>query len=178
MNHSPSPSCSPAAAGIICEQTVREKYHRLTELLIARGKTVTTMESCTAGQIASLITDTEGSSAVFSGAFVSYSNQVKIQLGIPAEIIEQYGVYSVETARAMAAACRQAFPSDFGIGITGSFGNTDPNNADSVPGEVFFAIASENRIDSWHCTVPPQPSRLAYKLYMADQIADRLMTCL
>ena len=160
--------------GEINETSVRAKYARLTRLLIERGITITTMESCTGGQIASLITDTEGASAVVKGAYVTYSNEAKILQGVPAEVIETYGVYSAETAAAMAEACRAAYGADIGVGVTGSFGNADPNNADSVPGEVFFAIAKAEGTASWHCAVPVQPSRLAYKLYMADVIADRL----
>ncbi|MBQ3697458.1 MAG: CinA family protein, partial [Spirochaetales bacterium] len=76
------------------ESSVRQKYRDLTLLLIERGITVSTMESCTAGQIASLITDTEGSSAVFRGSYVAYCNDEKIRLGVPAEVIDSYGVYS------------------------------------------------------------------------------------
>ncbi|MGX8706209.1 MAG: CinA family protein [bacterium] len=159
---------------IVDEAAVREKYRRLTLRLIASGKTITTMESCTGGQIASLITDTEGSSAVFQGAFVTYCNAAKIQLGVPAEIIDTHGVYSTETATAMAETCKRAFQADIGIGITGSFGNIDPNNSDSVPGEVFFAIATPDDTTAHHFTLPPLPSRLAYKLYMAELIAQEL----
>ena len=158
------------------ETAVRRKYEKLTLRLIARGLTITTMESCTSGQVASLITDTEGSSAILKGAFVTYSNEAKIRQGVPAEIIGAYGVYSAETATAMAEACRAAYSADFGVGVTGSFGNADPGNADSVPGEVYFAIAAGEGTETFHCTVPVQASRLAYKLYMADVIADRLMT--
>ena len=92
------------------EQEIREHYRRLTKLLIDRKYTITTMESATSGQIASLITDTEGSSAVLKGAFITYSNEAKILQGVPAETIEKYTVYSRETAEAMAAACEAARP--------------------------------------------------------------------
>ena len=162
------------AEGVVDEATVRKKYEDLTKYLIAEGITITTMESCTSGQIASLITDTEGASAVFKGAFVTYSNEAKIAQGVPRETIEKYGVYSAETASAMAEACRDAMHADIGIGVTGSFGNVDPNNADSTPGEVYFAIADKNGIRAYHCTIPVQPSRLSYKLYMSEVIADTL----
>ena len=87
--------------GPVSEAAVRGKYKELTLGLIRRGLTITTMESCTSGQIASLITDTEGSSAVLKGAFVTYSNEAKIMQGVPAAIIGTYGVYSAETASAM-----------------------------------------------------------------------------
>ena len=177
---------NPAAAGsqkscpvVIADETrIREKYRKLTECLIARSISITTMESCTSGQIASLITDTEGASAILRGAFITYSNEAKIMAGVPASVIDTFGVYSGETAQAMAETARAAFRADLAVGITGSFGNADPNNRDSVPGEVFFAIAAGDRTLAFHRSVPPQPSRYAYKLYMADAVADALFACL
>ncbi len=166
------------AAGEVDETRVRRRYERLTRLLIERNVRITTMESCTAGLIASLITDAEGSSAVFEGAFVTYSNEAKVRQGVPAQVIETHGVYSSQTAAAMAEACRAAYAADVGVGVTGSFGNVDPNNADSVPGEVFFALATADALDCYHCSVPEQTSRLAYKLYMADVIAGPLLKLL
>lgn len=157
------------------ESSVRQKYRDLTLLLIKRGITVSTMESCTAGQIASLITDTEGSSAVFRGSYVAYCNDEKIRLGVPAEVIDSYGVYSEQTASEMARLCRRDFRTDLGVGISGTFGNTDPNNSDSVPGEVFFAISTAKETRSFHCTIPTQRTRFDYKLYMADAVADHIL---
>lgn len=161
--------------GKVSEAEVRDAYRTLTLRLIETNTTITTMESCTSGQVASLITDTEGSSAVLKGAFITYSNTAKILQGVPGDVIAAYGVYSAETAEAMANACRKAYHADIGIGVTGSFGNPDPNNRDSVPGEVFFAISSEEGVTSYHCTVPVQPSRYAYKLYMADLIVREVL---
>ena len=88
------------------EQEIRADYRKITEKLIEKEKTITTMESCTSGLIASLITDTEGASAVLKGAFVTYSNIGKIMQGVPEETLEKYSVYSNETAIAMAEVCR------------------------------------------------------------------------
>lgn len=163
------------AGGTVDEAATREKYRKLTLRLIEAGRTITTMESCTSGQVASLITDTEGASAVMPGAYVTYSNSAKVRMGVPAETIGTFGVYSAETAAAMARACRENCGTDIGVGVTGTFGNVDPSNADSAPGEVYFAIDKADGTTVWHCAVPAQPSRLAYKLYMADVIADRLL---
>ena len=104
------------------------------------------MESATSGQIASLITDTEGSSAVLKGAFVTYCNEAKIMQGVPAEVLDTYTVYSKETAEAMARACAEAYNADIGIGVTGTMGNIDSSNPDaSVPGQVYFAIGVRER---------------------------------
>jgi len=69
---------------------------------------------------------------------VAYSNKVKQQLGVPHEIIEQYGAISDETARAMAHAIRDGFGADFGLGITGVAG-PDRQNEKAV-GTVHIAI--------------------------------------
>ena len=156
------------------ESAVRAKYEELTRTLINKNITITTMESCTSGQIASLITDTEGSSAIIKGAFVTYSNEAKILQGVDEKVIEQYGVYSKETAAAMAEVCRAAYGADIGVGVTGSFGNADPGNADSVPGDVYFAIATKEGTAGYYYAIPSQSSRLSYKLYMADLIADEI----
>ncbi len=156
------------------EKTIREKYEKITKTLIQKGLTITTMESCTAGMVASLLTDTEGSSAILKGAFITYSNEAKILQGVDAEIINKYGVYSKETALAMAAACKKAYSADIAIGVTGTMGNTDPNNSDSVPGEVYTAIEDGSCCRTIAFTLEPQTSRYLYKLAVCDRIADEL----
>ena len=161
------------------DTSIRENYRRLTQFLIREKLTITTMESATSGQIASLITDTEGSSAVLKGAFVTYCNEAKILQGVPAEIIERYSVYSKETAEAMAVACRETYQAEIGIGVTGTMGNIDPaNTSASVPGQVYFAVSrmEEGNIKttSYYVELPPQESRLKYKLAVAEEIYERL----
>ena len=153
---------------------IHEQFNALTKALIKKGLSITTMESCTSGLIASLITDTEGSSAILRGAYITYSNQAKIQAGVPSGTIEKYGVYSIETATAMAAACRKAFDADIGIGVTGSMGNIDPANGDSVPGEIYFAIDFKGTVEKHHIKILPQETRFDYKLAVADQVVKEL----
>ena len=152
-----------------------KEYQLLTKKLIEKQLTITTMESCTAGLLMSLITDTEGSSAVTKGGFVTYSNEAKILNGVPTETIEKYGVYSKETAEAMAMACRKTYDANIGIGVTGTFGNVDPNNKDSVPGQVFFAIDMNGDIISYERILEKQESRNAYKMAIAEQIVIELL---
>lgn len=156
------------------EKEIREKYKKLTEKLIEKELTVTTMESCTSGLIASLITDSEGASAALKGAFVTYSNEAKIMQGVPAETIEKFGVYSKETAAEMAKACRRAYSADIGIGITGTFGNLDPNNPDSVTGKVFFAFDKNGEISVFERNFSKKESRFDYKIAAAKEVADEL----
>lgn len=160
----------------ITEKEIHDKYELITKTLIARKLSVTTMESCTAGLIASLLTDTEGSSAIFRGAFVTYSNEAKIMQGVPAKVITDYGVYSCETACAMADAALRAYGADISVGVTGTMGNIDPANNDSSPGEVFFAIRFHNEMNIKSATISPMESRFAYKLAVAGLIGDELLS--
>ena len=151
-----------------------KEYELLTRKLIEKKLTITTMESCTAGLIMSLITDTEGSSAITKGGFVTYSNEAKVKNGVPSETIETYGVYSKETAAAMAMACRKTYAANIGLGVTGTFGNLDPNNPDSVAGKVFFAIDLDGDVKTYERNLEVQTSRNAYKMAIAKEIVDEL----
>lgn len=117
--------------------------------LIVSHTTISTMESCTSGLIASLITDTEGASAIFPGGYVTYLNETKVLAGVDSSIIRTYGVYSPECAKAMASTAQKNLHTDIAIGITGTTGNLDPNNADSVQGVVYFCILLQGQPHSY-----------------------------
>ena len=75
----------------------------------------------------------------------------------------------------MALACQKAYGADIGIGVTGTMGNVDPGNpAASVPGQVYFAIAAKGSVESYHIALAPQPSRLMYKLAVAEEVYRKL----
>ncbi len=151
------------------EQLIRTNYKQLTYLLIKKGLTITTMESATSGQIASLITDTEGASAVLRGAYITYSNEAKIQCGVPKEIIDQYSVYSLHTAHAMAEAAKEAYHANIAVGVTGTMGNIDPENeCASTPGEVYISVITDDDEVTERYKLDPQESRLMYKLEVAE----------
>lgn len=105
-----------------------------------RGETLAVMESCTGGLLASMITDTPGSSAVFLGGIVSYATQIKERYGVPAETVREFGVVSIETARAMAQAARDALGATVGVGVTGVAG-PEPQEGKPV-GEVHIAVVT------------------------------------
>ncbi len=108
------------------------------EQLAARKQTLAVMESLTGGLLASRITDVPGSSAYFVGGLVTYSAALEAQMGVPRDVLEQYGVISEETARAMAHTVRERFGTDFGLGITGVAG---PDTLEGkAPGTVHIAI--------------------------------------
>jgi PncC family amidohydrolase len=84
------------------------------------------------------MTDPSGASQGFKGGLVTYWTEAKEQFGVPAEIIERYGVVSDETALAMAKAVRELFGTDLGVGITGVAG---PAPEDGRPvGEVHIGL--------------------------------------
>lgn len=143
----------------------------VTELLIHAGKTITFMESCTSGLLASMLTDTEGASAIFAGSDVTYANAEKIRCGVPAHIIDTYGVYSAECARAMAAACKKRHGADIAVGITGTTGNQDPNNPGSIQGTAWYCICID---DDWYdFTIQEEVAGMSRK-DIKQQYADRV----
>ncbi len=106
--------------------------------LSSRNRWLAVMESITGGLLSSTITDYRNSAKHFKGAIVSYSPDLKLQMGVPREIIEQYGVISEETARAMAHVVRERLGADYGLGITGVAG---PEKQEDKPaGTVHIAI--------------------------------------
>lgn len=89
----------------------------------SRGIRICCAESCTGGLLAGAITGNAGSSNVFTGGVVCYSNESKITiLKVPGEIIERYGAVSEECALAMARGAKDLFGSDIACSITGIAG--------------------------------------------------------
>jgi len=98
--------------------------HPLAEQLVARlvatGKRVTTIESCTGGMVAAAITSVAGSSNVFDYGFVTYSNAAKTAMvGVPEDILVAHGAVSEPVARAMAEGGRSKAGADLALSITG-----------------------------------------------------------
>ncbi|HTD20576.1 MAG TPA: competence/damage-inducible protein A [Ktedonobacteraceae bacterium] len=92
------------------------------DLLLSRNQSLAVMESITGGLLSSTITDVPKSSQHFIGGVAAYSAKLKEQMGVPHQIIEQYGIISEETARAMAHAIRERLGADYGLGVTGVAG--------------------------------------------------------
>jgi nicotinamide-nucleotide amidase len=102
------------------ERTVAE---HVLALCRARGWTLATAESCTGGLVAARLTDVPGSSDVFVGGVVAYSNAVKeAELGVPHETLERHGAVSPETAAAMAGGVRARLGADVAVSVTGIAG--------------------------------------------------------
>jgi len=107
-------------------------------MLLERGLTLATMESCTGGLLASTITDAAGSSAYFLAGYVAYSPEIKVALGVDPDLIEKHGVVSAEVAVDMARAARLRAGADIGLGVTGVAG-PDPLEG-KPPGTIHIAV--------------------------------------
>ena len=118
------------------------------KLLIERGATLATAESCTGGQLGHRITEVAGASAYYLGGVVAYSNDIKEQLlGVHTDTLTQYGAVSAQTAEAMAIGCRRLFQTDYAIATTGISGPTGGTEEKPL-GTVWIAIASEKEVVS------------------------------
>lgn len=114
----------------------------LAKLLLERGKTLSTAESCTGGNIAHSITINAGSSNYFKGSVVAYSNEAKIDvLGVSQEAIKNNGAVSEEVAKQMAIGAIKKMKTDYAISTTGIAGPTGETEGKPI-GTVFIAIAN------------------------------------
>lgn len=110
-------------------------------MLATRKLTLSLAESCTGGLVTSRITDVAGSSDYLIGSIVCYSNKVKLEnVGVPEDLLAQYGAVSQETAVSMATNIRMKFATDIGVGITGIAGPGGATSEKPV-GLVFIAIS-------------------------------------
>ncbi len=95
----------------------------LQNLLRKHNKTITCAESCTGGLVASLITRISGSSDIFNGSIVTYSNKIKNQeLNVKNETLEQFGAVSIEVVNEMLNGVISKFDANFAIAISGIAG--------------------------------------------------------
>jgi nicotinamide-nucleotide amidase len=93
------------------------------DLCRERGLRLATAESCTGGMVAARLTSVPGSSEVFIGAVIAYSDDVKgRELCVPAETLARHGAVSAETAAAMAAGARERLGADVAVSVTGIAG--------------------------------------------------------
>lgn len=113
---------------------------RLIKKLKNNNKTISTMESCTGGGLASAITDNPGASDVISFSAVTYSNEFKIKMGVSKDVIDKYSVYSFETANEMSFNISKYSNSSYGVGITGKLNRVDKNNPFGEDNVVFISI--------------------------------------
>jgi len=126
----------------------------VVDLLRRRNATLATAESCTGGWLSQRITSVPGSSDVYLGGVVSYSNEVKKSLlGVKQETLDKFGAVSEECAIEMAMGVRKATGSTFGVSITGVAGPGGGTDEKPV-GTVFIALATPFAVEVHQLSYP------------------------
>jgi competence/damage-inducible protein CinA-like protein len=141
-------------------------------MLVERGATVSTAESCTGGLLASRITDVAGSSAYFLGGAVAYTAAAKHDLaGVASALIAEHGEVSEAVAVALARGVRERFGTTYGVGVTGIAGPGGGSDAKPV-GTVHIAVASADNHDHRKLFWPLE--RTLFKRFATQSALDLL----
>jgi nicotinamide-nucleotide amidase len=151
-----------AAAEAVCAALGDSCYagdgKTLAEAVIRRaeraGRSIAVAESCTGGMIAAALTSVPGSSAVFLGGVVAYSNEVKSSLlGVPTEVLAEEGAVSKGVVEAMAVGALRATGADLAVATTGIAG-PDGGTPEKPVGTVWFAVAGPGGAEAVLRTLP------------------------
>jgi nicotinamide-nucleotide amidase len=111
-------------------------------LLRRQGKTLSTAESCTGGNIARAITSVPGSSEYFKGGVVAYSNDIKEKVaGVKHQTLLEYGAVSELTVIEMAEGIKKAFSTDCSIAVSGIAG-PDGGSSEKPVGTTWIAVST------------------------------------
>ena len=140
---------------------------KIVDNLNKQNKTISFMESCTGGFLANSITNISGASNVLKVSLVTYSTKYKEKFGVDKNIIDNYTVYSIETAKEMAKNVAEFANSNIGVGITGELGNTI-NKEPKVYYSIFFA----NENEYVNKTITPQGSK---RSEMKEKVAEKIL---
>ena len=109
------------------------------------------------------ITNIEGASNVIAFSAVTYSNEFKIKMGVPKEVIDKYTVYSIETAFEMAKAIASFSHSTYGLGVTGKLNKQDPNNLLGDTKTIYICIYDSKRDRKQTITLEAEDTRIRSK---------------
>ena len=103
------------------------------------GKTIATAESLTGGGIGAALTSVSGSSAVYKGGVISYTNEIKMNvLGVASETLEKCGAVSAQVAEEMVHGVRKLMCTDVAVSVTGLAGPSGDEYGNPV-GTVYIA---------------------------------------
>ena len=112
----------------------------VVKLLERKGLTIATAESCTGGLLSELITSVSGASAVFELGICTYSERIKTEfLGVPSEVIQEFGVVSEQTAMSMVRGLKKCSGADICVSVTGIAGPSG-GTAEKPVGTVYIGF--------------------------------------
>lgn len=143
----------------------------IKDLFVKKKLTLALAESCTGGLAGHRITNVPGSSRYFEMSLVAYSDEVKNKvLGVPVDIIREFGAVSSQVATAMAKRAKKLAQADVGLGLTGISG-PDGGTKEKPVGLVYIAIVTddkiickENRFDGQRLEIKTQAAQKALEL--------------
>lgn len=152
----------------------------IVKLLTDKGLKLATAESCTGGLLSELITSVPNASGVFGTGICTYSPESKISvLGVPASVIEKYGVYSDETAYEMASRIRGLSCADIGVSVTGIAGPSG-GTAEKPVGTVYIGFSTADydftcRLRLNELDVPTRTNIREYTAASVFEILEKLL---
>lgn len=118
------------------------------KILVERGQTVATAESCTGGLIGRKFVENAGASDYYKGGVISYTEEIKMKiLDVKADTLKKFGVVSQQTAEEMAVGCLKHFGTDYAVSTTGISGPTGGSEENPV-GTVWIAIADKDGVSA------------------------------
>jgi len=116
----------------------------LIKELLKRKESIVFAESCTGGLLSAQITSVPGSSKIFKGSVIAYSNELKnLLLDVPKELLNNYGAVSEEVAESMAIGAKNKLNSDWAISVSGIAGPNGGSKSKPI-GLVYIAITGPN----------------------------------
>jgi nicotinamide-nucleotide amidase len=130
---------------------IREGNYALPELLInsllEQKKMIVCAESCTGGLLGKWLTDIPGSSRVFWGSIVTYSNKAKeVLLGVQHSLIHERGAVSSEAVSAMSSGALGLGEADISIAVTGIAG-PEGGTPEKPVGTVWISVKKKNEAE-------------------------------
>ena len=109
----------------------------------AKGLTLATVESCTAGLLAARLSQVEGAADALHGGFVYTKRNTTVTVGVPQELITKHTAVSREVVAAMARGGLERSPADLVLAVTGVAG-PDPDEDGNPVGLAYVAGATRN----------------------------------
>ena len=154
------------------ENLMTEVVKKLDEL----HKTISTMESCTGGRVASEITNISGASDILKFSAVTYSSEYKIKMGVLSETIEKYTVYSPNVAREMSKSISEFSNSNYGVGITGKMDVIEDKQKRLETNKIYISIYDkDNDIYYEEIVIGEYLNRVENKTKVVNAIINKLI---